>query len=93
VGEVISLLAAFLTDIGNRRAVPGQRSERREKAGGDCRVPDPPAGHQPSPSAFISLHPESYLGEGDAEFLKRAETRGHRLWGWVLCSERKNEQH
>jgi hypothetical protein len=26
MGEVISLLAAFLTDIGNRRAVPGQRS-------------------------------------------------------------------
>jgi hypothetical protein len=89
MGEVISLLAAFLTDIGNRRAVPGQRSKRREKAGGDCRYPIRP----PSSAFPISLHLESYLVEGDAEFLNRAETTGHRLWDWVLCSERKNEQH
>ena len=56
-------------------------------------VPDPPAVISLPPSAFISLHLESYLVEGDAEFLNRPETTGHRLWGWVLCSERKNEQH
>jgi hypothetical protein len=92
MGEVSSLLAAFLTDIGNRRAVSGAEVIAARKSRRGLSVPDPPAvislPHRLS-SAFISLHLESYLVEGDGEFLNRAETTGHRLWDWVLCSGEK----
>ena len=56
MGEVISLLAAFLTHRGTGELFRGRGHSGAKKAGGDCRYPiRPPSSafpisfHQPSP--------------------------------------------
>jgi hypothetical protein len=57
MGEVISLLAAFLTDIGNRRAVSGAEVLAARKSRRGLSVPDPPVislPHQLSPAFTLN---------------------------------------